>query len=76
MIIIKGTLKILGPKGHKELAWEKLSDETRAEAEKAFTTAEEQGHIGYLMDGNKIGHKVDKLPESGDVVMAPRLVGG
>lgn len=73
---MSGKLKILGPTGHEALKWEGLSDDTRLEAEQAFKAAKAQGHTGYLMDGDKIGHKVDELPESGDVVMAPRLVGG
>lgn len=73
---ISGTLKILGPSGHEALKWEGLSDDTRLEAEQAFKAAKTQGHTGYLMDENKVGHKVDELPESGEVVMAPRLVGG
>lgn len=76
MSITKGTLKILGPSGHEALVWEALSDDTRLEAEQAFKAAQADGHIGYLMDGERIGHKVDKLPESGEIVMAPRLVGG
>lgn len=72
----KGTLKILGPSGHEALKWEGLSDGTRLEAEQAFKAAQAQGATGYLMDGDKIGHKVNELPESGEIVMAPRLVGG
>ena len=76
MSTTKGTLKILGPSGHEALAWEALTDDTRADAEHAFEQLTGKGYNGYLMDGEKIGHKVDKLPESGVIVLVPRLVGG
>ena len=79
MSTTKGTLKILGPSGHEALAWESLNDDTRLEAEqtfKALTGDIGNRYTGYLMDDKKVGHKVDKLPESGTVVLVPRLVGG
>ena len=72
----RGTLKILGPSGHQALEWDNLKPETRAKAEAMFLEAKQQGHTGYLMDKAKVGHKVDELPLEGDIVMAPRLVGG
>ena len=76
MSTTNGTLKILGPSGHEALAWESLNDDTRLEAEQVFKALRGKGYNGYLMDGEKIGHKVDNLPESGVVVLVPRLVGG
>ena len=76
MSTTKGTLKILGPSGHEALAWEALTDETRTDAEQTFKALRGKGYNGYLMDGEKIGHKVDNLPESGEIVLVPRLVGG
>lgn len=71
-----GKLKILNSTGDQETTWENATDPERLMAEKLFADATKKGHTGYLMDNNKVGHKVTKLPLEGEVVMAPRLVGG
>lgn len=71
-----GKLKILNSTGDQETTWENATDANRLVAEQLFADAIKKGHTGYLMDEDKIGHKVDKLPLEGEVVMAPRLVGG
>lgn len=73
-----GKLKILNATGHAELAWEEVTDETRTEAEALFADALAKGGTPYEMDGDNVGKKVEggKLPETGTIVVAPRLVGG
>ena len=73
-----GKLKILNATGHAELAWEEVTDKTRTKAEALFTEALAKGGTPYEMDGDNVGKKVEgnKLPETGTIVVAPRLVGG
>ena len=71
-----GKLKILNSTGDQELTWEDATGTDRAQALQLFEEATKKGHTGYLMDAEKVGHKVDKLPLEGEVIMAPRLVGG
>lgn len=73
-----GRLKILNATGHAELAWEEVTDKTRTEAEALFADALAKGGTPFEMDGDNVGKKIEdnKLPETGTIVVAPRLVGG
>lgn len=71
-----GKLKILNSTGDQETTWENATDADRLAAEQLFAEAIKKGHTGYLMDKDKVGHRVTELPLEGEIIMAPRLVGG